>query len=173
MAPQIRPLFASLGFVLAVSIVLSCGIFASAAHGQAVAEAAGATSVSAAAASSIKPPQTPVPALPGGTPSQHIIAPAGPPPQEVNVSNFQSHAGKDAGKVLLRATPAEAQIWVNGKIVGKTPMLLVLAPGKYQIEMRGARGETGTSSVDLLPHETREILVKLHQLYPARVTASQ
>ena len=174
MAPQIRPLFASLlGFVPAAAIVLSCGIFASAARGQAIAETAGATSVSAAAASSIKPPQTPVPALPGGTPSQHIIAPAGPPPQEVNVSNFQSHAGKDAGKVLLRATPAEAQIWVNGKIVGKTPMLLVLAPGKYQIEMRSARGETGTGSVELLPHETREVLIKLHQLYPGRVTANQ
>jgi len=175
MASQIRPLFKPLGLVPAAAIVLSCGIFASSARGQAIAEAAGATSVSAAAASSIKPPQTPVPAFPGvtGTPSQHIIAPSGPPPQEVNVSNFQSHAGKDAGKVLLRATPAEAQIWVNGKIVGKTPMLLVLAPGKYQIEMRSARGETGTGSVDLLPHETREVLIKLHQLYPGRVTANQ
>ena len=173
MAPQIRPLFASLlGFVPAAAIVLSCGIFASAARGQAIAEAAGATSVSAAAASSVKPPQIPVPGM-AGAPSQHVITPSGPPPQEVNVSNFQSHAGKDAGKVLLRATPAEAQIWVNGKIVGKTPMLLVLAPGKYQIEMRGARGETGTGSVDLLPHETREVLIKLHQLYPGRVTANQ
>jgi hypothetical protein len=175
MAPQIRPLLKPLGLVPAVAIVLSCGIFASAARSQAIAEAAGATSVSAAAASSIKSPQVPVPVLPGtsGPPSQHLIAPSGPPPQQVNVRNFQSHAGKDAGKVLLRATPSEAQIWVDGKIVGKTPMLLVLAPGKYEIEMRGARGETGTSSVDLLPHETREILVKLHQLYPARVTASQ
>ena len=59
------------------------------------------------------------------------------------------------------------------KIVGKTPLLLVLAPGKYEVEMRGARGETGKSTVDLLPRETRELLVKLHSLYPARVKAQQ
>jgi hypothetical protein len=177
---QIRPLFHPLGLVVSAAMALSCGVFASAARGQAIAEAAGATSVSAAAASSIKPPQ--FPSLPGtagsasgasGAPSQHLIATPGPPPQEVNVRNFQSHAGKDAGKVLLRATPAEAEIWVDGKIVGKTPLLLVLAPGKYKIEMRGARGETGTSSVDLLPRETREVLLKLHQLYPGRVAAQQ
>jgi hypothetical protein len=62
---------------------------------------------------------------------------------------------------------------VNGKIVGKTPMLLVLAPGKYQVEMRGARGQTGNSSVALLPRETRELAVKLGQLYPSRFTASR
>ena len=116
-----------------------------------------------------------MPKFPGVTASgsQHLIASAGPPPQETNVREFQARAGKDGGKVLLRATPAEAQIWVNGKIVGKTPLLLVLAPGKYEVEMRGARGETGKSTVDLLPRETRELLVKLHLLYPARVTAQQ
>jgi hypothetical protein len=69
--------------------------------------------------------------------------------------------------------PGATQIWINGKIVGKTPLLLVLAPGKYEVEMRGARGETGKSTVDLLPHETREVLVKMHSLYPARVAAPQ
>ena len=70
---------------------------------------------------------------------------------------------------MLRATPVEAQIWVNGQIVGKTPLLLVLAPGKYEIEMRGARGQTGKRTVDLLPRETREMAVTLEPLYPARV----
>ena len=116
-----------------------------------------------------------IPKLPGavGSGSQHLIASSGPPPQETNVREFQMHAGKDAGKVLLRAAPSEAQIWVNGKIVGKTPLLLVLAPGKYEVEMRGARGESGKSTVDLLPRETRELQVKLRSLYPARVTAQQ
>src|SRR5438094_141449 len=94
-----------------------------------------------------------------------------PAPEDTNRQTLEAHAGKDAGKVLLRATPVEAQIWVDGKIVGKTPMLLVLAPGKYQIEMRGARGQTGKRSVDLLPHETRELAVKLAQLYPGHVSA--
>jgi hypothetical protein len=149
------------------------GVCSVGAQAQAVAEAAGATSVSATATGAAKPAM--IPKLPGATASgsQHLIASAGPPPQEANVREFQARAGKDAGKVLLRATPVEAQIWLNGKIVGKTPMLLVLAPGKYEVEMRGARGETGKSTVNLLPRETRELQVKLHQLYPARVTAQQ
>jgi hypothetical protein len=154
-----------------LGMALVCVAFANGARGQAIAEAAGATSVSGGVTSNMKPPVQ-IPGLPNtnGTGTQHLIATTGAPPQETNVRDFQAHAGKDAGKVLLRATPAEAQIWVNGKIVGKTPMLLVLAPGKYQIEMRGARGESGRSTVDLLPRETRELLIKLQQLYPGRVS---
>jgi hypothetical protein len=142
---------------------------------QAIAEAAGATSVSTAATSSMKPvtmPKLPV-AGASGTSSPHLVASSGPAPEDTNRKTLEAHAGKDAGKLLLRATPVEAQIWVDGKIVGKTPMLMVLAPGKYQIEMRGARGQTGKRSVDLLPHETRELAVKLEQLYPGRVTANR
>jgi PEGA domain len=157
----------------AVVTVLLGSVFCGAAQAQAVAEAAGATSVSATATGAAKPAM--VPKLPGaaGSGSQHLIASSGPPPQETNVREFQAHAGKDAGKILLRATPSEAQIWVNGKIVGKTPLLLLLAPGKYEVEMRGVRGESGKSTVDLLPRETRELQVKLRSLYPARVTAQQ
>jgi len=176
-----RMSFARLGVRAAVptiALALLCFVSGSA-HGQAVAEAAAANSV--AAGTTMKPvqlPKIPTAAVGGATQqaagaTQHLIASSGPPPQETNVREFQARAGKDAGKVLLRATPVEASIWVNGKIVGKTPMLLVLPPGKYQVEMRGARGQTGSSALDLLPHETREVVVKLHQLYPGRVNAAQ
>src|SRR5215469_1849294 len=162
---------------VAASFLLSSA-FASTSYAQAVVEAAGTTSVSAGVGTGIKAVIPKIPDLKGAGgaagssgASPHLIATNAPPPQETNVRDFQTHAGKDAGKVLLRATPVEAEIWVNGKIVGKTPMLLVLAPGKYQVEMRGARGETGTGYVDLLPHESREVLIKLEQLYPGRVTA--
>jgi len=161
--------------------VLLCSAFANPVLGQAVAEAAGANSVSASVASSIKPPTMPkfpatgvgssAPPSPSSS-SPHLIAFSGPPPEETNRKSLEGSAGKDAGKLLLRATPGEGQMWVNGKIVGKTPLLLVLAPGKYQVEMRGSRGQTGKRSVDLLPHETRELAVKLDQLYPGRVTAA-
>ena len=158
----------------AIAMTLLWVIFADAAHAQAVAETAGTTSVSAAATSSVKPVQMPkFPASANGAASQHLIVSSGLPPQETNVREFLASAGKDAGKVLLRAAPVEAEIWVNGKIIGKTPMLLVLAPGKYQVEMRGAKGETGKGIVDLLPHETRELTVKLRQLYPGRVTVQR
>ena len=162
----------------AASLALLCSALANPARGQAVAEAAGANSVGASVASSIKPitmPKFPVTGAGSSAPassSPHLIASAGPPPEETNRKSLEASAGKDAGKLLLRATPVEAQIWVNGSIVGKTPLLLVLSPGKYQIEMRGSRGQTGKRSVDLLPHETRELAVKLDQLYPGRVTAA-
>ena len=154
-----------------------CAASLNPAAGQAVAEAAGGTSVSGSVASSAKPITMPKFPAAGagassGASSPHLIASSGPPPEETNRKTLEANAGKDASKLLLRATPVEAQIWVNGKIVGKTPMLLVIAPGKYQIEMRGSRGQTGKRSVDLLPHETKELAVKLDALYPGRVTAS-
>ncbi len=177
-------MWASRKFVVlipAAIIAFLCSAFANTVRCQAVAEAAGANSVSASVTSSIKPPTMPkFPAAGAGSSapssasssSPHLIVSAGPPPEETNRKSLEASAGKDAGKLLLRATPVEGQIWVNGKIVGKTPLLLVLAPGKYQIEMRGSRGQTGRRSVDLLPHETRELAVKMDQLYPGRVTAA-
>ena len=157
------------------TLILLCSASAVTVRAQAVAETAGANSVSASVTSSMKSPTMPkVPAAGAGSSasgSPHLIASAAPPAEETNRKALESSAGKDPGKLLLRATPVEAQIWVNGKIVGKTPLLLVVAPGKYQIEMRGSRGQTGKRSVDLLPHETRELALKLDQLYPGRVTA--
>jgi len=159
-----------------------CALFTEPATAQAVAEAAGATSVAGSVASSIKPVPFPkFPAIGGSasapaassSSSPHLIASSGPPPEDTNRKTLEAKAGKDASKLLLRASPVEAQIWIDGRIVGKTPMLLVLAPGKYQIEMRGARGQNGKRSIDLLPHETRELAVKLDQLYPGRVTAAR
>lgn len=185
MAAQLTGVIKKLSaFAPYLAFALVCAIFASSAGAQAAAEAAGATSIAAGAASSIKP--VPFPKFPdvgsgaagsGGAASSssgtHLIASAGPPLEETNRKNLEARAGKDASKLLLRATPVEAQIWVDGKMVGKTPLLLVLAPGKYEVEMRGAKGQTGKSSVALLPRETRELAVKLDALYPARVTVTR
>jgi hypothetical protein len=161
-------IFPALGLLIALT---TCAVPARA---QAVAEAAGATSVSATAAGSARPitmPKLPEAAAAGA--STHLIASTGPPAEETNRKLLESTAGKDAGKILLRATPVEAQIWVNGKVVGKTPLLLVLAPGKYEIEMRGARGQTAKRSIALLPRETRELAVPLASLYPGHVTLTR
>jgi hypothetical protein len=159
----------------ALGLLIALTSFSAPARAQAVAEAAGATSVSATAASSARAvamPKLPDAASAGAGSSAHLIASSGPPADETNRKALESSAGKDAAKVLLRATPVEAQIWVNGKIVGKTPLLLVLAPGKYEVEMRGARGQTAKRSVALLPRETRELAVPLSPLYPGHVTVT-
>ena len=49
-------------------------------------------------------------------------------------------------------------------------MLLVLAPGKYQLELRGPRMEYASQVVDLLPKETREVALKLAVRYPIRAS---
>lgn len=101
--------------------------------------------------------------------SAHLVAPDGPPPEEVNRKALEADAGPDAGKLLLRSKPAGAQVFINGNYVGKAPMLLIVPPGNYKVEMRGGRLETGTKSVGLLANQTQEVALTLRQLYPAEV----
>jgi hypothetical protein len=153
-------------FVLTlVAIIAVCGV----ARGQAAAEYSGATSVSATTTAE-KPVIFPAgkPADPKGP--KHLVIPTGPPPEIVNRKALEEHAGKDAGKLLLRSTPSPARVWVDGAFVGNTPTLLILAPGKYQVEVRGPRQESARQTVDLLPRETREIALRMAVSYPTNVS---
>ena len=87
----------------------------------------------------------------------------------VNRRALEEHAGKEAAKLMLRSTPLGANVRLNGKTVGKTPLLLIVAPGQYTVTMDGARLEQSERKVDLLPHETREFVFALKVLYPTRV----
>jgi hypothetical protein len=102
---------------------------------------------------------------------QHLAAPLGPPSDLVNRHALEQHAGKNACKLLLRSTPSTAQVFVDGAFVGISPLELVVAPGKYQIEMRGQRLDSARRVVDLLPRETREVALPLTARYPTHVTA--
>ena len=107
---------------------------------QAVVEAAGATSVSATAGSAVKPPSFPsVPAPEDKGKSPHLLAPTVQRPEVINRQALEQKAGSHPGKLLLRSTPSGAQTWVNGAFVGNAPLLLIVAPGKYQVEFRGQR----------------------------------
>jgi len=154
------------------SLVLSClflSVTCSVSRAQAVVEAAGTTSVSATAAAGASQLGFSAPALPESkNKSPHLGIQSGPPPEVANRKALEERAGKDAGKVLLRSAPTGAQVWIDGAFVGSTPMLLILAPGKYQVELRGQRLERATRSVDLLPHETREVTLTLAVRYPTR-----
>jgi hypothetical protein len=137
---------------------------------QAAAEAAAATSSSGVTASGAKGASirdvNPQPQ----SSSPHLLARQGPAPDEMNRKAFEEGAGKDAGKLLMRSTPTGAQIFVNGRLVGRAPLLLILAPGKYKVEMRGQRRDYGERSVGLLPHETQDVALTLSPLYPIRVS---
>jgi hypothetical protein len=102
---------------------------------------------------------------------QHLATPLGPASDLANRQALEQHAGKNACKLLLRSTPSTAQVFVDGAFVGNSPLELVLAPGKYQIEMRGQRLDSARRLVDLLPRETREVALALTARYPTHVTA--
>lgn len=169
----------------AVVLVLAAGC-ACVASAQAVAEAAGATANSSMAASGIKMPVLPTiqPPKPNssstsassgpqvvGKDSAFMIAPSGPPPEEVNRKDLEENAGPNAGKLFLRSVPDHAIVFINGKIVGKTPLLLVVPPGKYDVEMRGPRQGNGSQTVGLLPKEMQKVVIKLKERYPSTVRA--
>lgn len=114
------------------------------------------------------------PLFPPSTPQDsakltHLPLRNSPSPEVVNRRVLEERAGKDAAKLLLRSLPAGAQVWIDGVFIGNTPMLLLLAPGKYVIEMRGARLEYASQSVALLPRETKEAVLRLVTKYPVKV----
>jgi PEGA domain len=82
---------------------------------------------------------------------------------------LEEQAGKNAAKLMLRSTPTHADVKIDGKPVGKTPILLVLSPGQYDVAMNGPRMDHAEQNIDLLPNETREFLLPLKQLYPTTV----
>ena len=102
---------------------------------------------------------------------QHLAAPLGSPSDLPNRQALEQHAGKNACKLLLHSTPAAARVFVDGAFVGNSPLELVVAPGKYQIEMRGQRLDSARRVVDLHPRETRDVAISLTERYPAHVTA--
>lgn len=99
-----------------------------------------------------------------------LVAPSGPTPDEVNRKKFEEHAGRDAGKVLFRSVPSGASVFVNHMLVGDTPLLLFLAPGKYEVAMRGVRQESGQRVLAVTPKQTQTVVIDLNQRYPSGVS---
>lgn len=86
-----------------------------------------------------------------------------------NRKALEQRAGKNAAKLMLRSTPNDAFVKINGKPVGRTPLLLIVPPGQYKVVMDGKRMEHAKRTVALLPKETREYSLKLKQVYPTQV----
>jgi hypothetical protein len=170
--PFRRGLAASRLWVLPVCLLVLLGC--AAASAQSSTENSGQSSATPAAVSvQAKPDAQTTPATTAQDPAkpQHLAAPLGPPSDVVNRQALEHHAGKNACKLLLRSTPSTAQVFVDGAFVGSSPLELVIAPGKYQIEMRGQRLDSARRLVDLLPRETREVALSLTARYPTHVTA--
>lgn len=156
--------------ILVLSLLFLFGC--TAVRAQAVAEAAAATAVSGSVSTQASTVVWPQKAISGTQNAfAHLAAPSGPPSEVTNRQALEKRAGKDACKLLLRSQPTGAQVWVDGAFVGNTPLLLLVAPGKYQVQMRGQRLESARQVVGLLPHESQDVELKLAIRYPLRVTA--
>ena len=168
-----------------VQLAIMVFLCASSAAAQAVVEYAGAVSAvggGAASLAKLSPAHLPIGSLTSSlaapetraeqTPSAHL------PLRDVedvmggNRRALEAKAGKDAAKMMLRSQPDGAWVLINGKGVGKTPVLLILAPGVYRVEMHIAQRESSQKQVDLLPKETREVLLSLAARYPNRIEVS-
>jgi len=90
----------------------------------------------------------------------------------VNRRALEAQAGKDAAKLMLRSAPRSAWVRIDGKPVGRTPLLLQVAPGVHKVEMEGVQGESAQKQVKLLPKERREIQLTLESRYPTHVEMS-
>lgn len=137
-------------------------------HAQAVAEAAATTSHSSMATHITRPfPKATTPTK-DNSPA-YMIARSGPSEEEVNRKDLEENAGPNAGKLLLRSVPTGADIFINDRLVGKTPLLLVVAPGKYKIAMRGNRQDEGQKLIGLMPKETQTVAITLKERYPSSI----
>jgi hypothetical protein len=116
----------------------------------------------------------PDPSLPHpGKESNPASLPArqGPSPDEANRKALEQQAGKDAAKLVLQSVPSGAMTYLDGTFVGRTPLQLIVAPGKYKVEMRGNLEEFGERLVGLLPSETQQLTLELAVRYPAKISA--
>lgn len=102
--------------------------------------------------------------------SQGPAVTSGVDTEAANRKALEDQAGKNAAKLMLRSVPDKSLVRLDGKPVGKTPLLLVVPPGVYAVEMEGGpRKAYGRRQVDLLPKEAREVLLELQPRYPTSI----
>jgi hypothetical protein len=151
--------------LLLICVVPACS------RGQAGVEAGGADSASAGAstaASKVLPAPLPGPGADNKFP--YIPERVGPPPDEANRKALEQQAGDGATKLLLQSVPSEAMIFVDGMFVGRTPLLLIVPPGNYKVEMRGKREEFGERFIELSANQTQQVTLTLEPRYPSSIT---
>ena len=89
---------------------------------------------------------------------------------EANRKALEQRAGRDAAKLVLQSVPSEALAFIDGRFVGRTPVQLTVAPGKYKVEMSGEHEAVGERLVGVLPNEQQQVEITLASHYPASIT---
>ena len=90
--------------------------------------------------------------------------------EAANRKALEDQAGRNAAKLMLRSKPDKSSVHIDGKPVGKTPLLVIVRPGVYVVEMEGgSRLAYGRRQIDLLPKESRDLALDLEPRYPVTV----
>jgi PEGA domain-containing protein len=152
------------------AILLAAPVLALAVHAQSSTSTGGASVTTTTSTGDTKTVLA-APSTVDASKSPHLKATNGPAPEDVNRKALEENAGKDAGKILVRTTPSHARIYINGAFVGYTPQLFVVPPGKYKVELRGARDNHAERTVGLLPNGTEEVSMDLAARYPSKVVS--
>lgn len=164
---RLRQILVLSGMVATLLLGISLCVWA-----QGSAEYAGAVSTAAGAAASSKTSKQKIDfptSSKGKGKFRHLPEGASESPAEENRRKLEETAGEDAGTVLLRSEPTGARVWIEDKLVGTTPLLLVLSPGGYQVELRGKRMGVLKEEIEILPKEKHEFVFSLPSRYPSEV----
>jgi hypothetical protein len=102
------------------------------------AERAGANSAAAMGLSQPKSHSIPAAVHYNLSPNSTVVSASTSP--ALHRRNLEQCAGRNAGKLLLRFVLSAGQTWIDGVFVGRTPLPLILAPGKYRLEIYGLVG---------------------------------
>lgn len=153
--------------LLPVAVLLGVG----SAGAQAAAEYAAATSVAGGVGAGTKAPKTIAspPKKKRKAKFLHLPACTDEVNEEANRRALEAGAGEDGTKLLLRSLPDKALVWVDGKRIGRTPLLLVLAPGQYTLEMRGRRKAFARRQLEITAKDKQELVLPLASRYPTQV----
>ena len=128
------------------------------------------TQPSSAQPSGTQPPApAPKAEAPVATPVS-TFTPASVPADVTNRKALEQRAGKDAAKLVLQSVPSNALIYIDGMFVGRTPLLLIVPPAKYKVEMHGQRDGFGERLIGLLPKETQQLTLTLELRYPGKLS---
>ena len=63
-----------------------------------------------------------------------------------------------AGTIMVMASPF-AEVWLDGKKAGMTPLRVSASPGKHKLELRFQGGPVRVQSVDVRSGETTKLSV--------------
>jgi len=75
-----------------------------------------------------------------------------------------------SGTLVVNSTPQGAQLYLNGRFVGSTPVTVRVTPGRQDVELRLAGYETYRTSVNVNPGQTVNINATLERTRPSTGT---